>query len=418
MTDHDGQKDGRYREGLRPDGSMTSQDHDQSRPHLPEKPQGGGARQRGLKVLFATAHPHLPQIAGGLQSSTQETMRLLTERGHETRLLCGLTGAGILGLRHRLTLKLRHRRTGIDRATGQVTYRVWHSADPAALTEVRDHFHPDVVVAQGGGAVRLAGVCGALDLPALIHFRNVEFAGLRDAVAALDPATIFISNSSFTRARARADLGVDSRVIYPVIDGANYRVLPSGSHCVFVNPHPSKGIAIALALAEACPDIPFLIVEAWTLDGPEHAANRQRAAALPNVTWLRRIADMRVVYAQARMILVPSRWEEAFGRVVAEAQVSGIPALASEIGGLPEAVGPGGILLPPTAPVADWRKALRRIWDDPNEQARLATAALRHAGRAEMAASAQIDALEHALYERISTTQAVTMEGGHGPSHR
>ena len=275
----------------------------------------------------------------------------------------------------------------MDRATGHLTYRAWQTAEPAALTEVRDHFHPDVVVAQGGGAVRLAGVCGSLDLPALIHFRNVEFTGLKVAVAALDPATIFISNSTFTRRRALADLGVDSRVIYPVIDGAQYRVLPGGSHCVFVNPHPSKGIAIALALAAACPDIPFLIVEAWTLDGPAHSANRLRAAALPNVTWLRRVADMRTVYAQARVMLVPSQWEEAFGRVVAEAQVSGIPALVSDIGGLPEAVGPGGCLVPPTA--------------------RLATAALRHAARPDMAAARQIDALEAALLERIGAAPAL-----------
>ena len=381
----------------RPDGDWQDAD-----------PCGGGvASRRRLNVLFATAHPHLPQIAGGLQSSTQETMRLLAERGHETRLLCGLTGAGLLGLRHRLTLKLRRRRTGMDRATGHLTYRAWQTAEPAALTEVRDHFHPDVVVAQGGGAVRLAGVCGSLDLPALIHFRNVEFTGLKVAVAALDPATIFISNSTFTRRRALADLGVDSRVIYPVIDGAQYRVLPGGSHCVFVNPHPSKGIAIALALAAACPDIPFLIVEAWTLDGPAHSANRLRAAALPNVTWLRRVADMRTVYAQARVMLVPSQWEEAFGRVVAEAQVSGIPALVSDIGGLPEAVGPGGCLVPPTAPVEVWRQALRRIWDDPVEQARLATAALRHAARPDMAAARQIDALEAALLERIGAAPAL-----------
>jgi len=377
-----------------------------------DRPGKNGTGKTGLRVLFATAHPHLPQIAGGLQSSTQETMRLLAERGHETRLLCGLTGAGVLGLRHRITLKLRHRRAATDRATGHVTYRAWQSADPAVLAEVRDQFHPDVVVAQGGGAVRLAGVCGALGLPALIHFRNVEFDGLKPAVAALAPGTIFISNSDFTCTRAKAELGVDSRVIYPVIDGLKYRVLPTGSHCVFVNPHPSKGFSIALALAEACPDIPFLIVEAWTLDGPDHQANRDRAARLANVTWLHRTPDMRAVYAQARLVLVPSQWEEAFGRVVAEAQVSGIPALASAIGGLPEAVGPGGILLPPSAPLADWRAALRRIWDDAGEQARLATAALRHAGRPEMAASRQIEALEAALYERIGSRAAALPPAG------
>lgn len=365
-----------------------------------------------MKVLFATTHPHLPQIAGGLQTSTQETMRLMAERGHETRLLCGLTGAGLLGISHRIGLKLKRGHAVTDRVTGHVTYRAWHSDDAAVAAEVVADFRPDIALTQGGGAIRLAAIFGTLGVPAAIHFRNVEFDGLADLVSTLDPSTLFISNSCFTRDRARAVLGVDSRVVYPVIDGTQYRVLPAASHCVFVNPHPSKGIALVLALAAACPDIPFLIVEAWTLDGPEHAQNRKTAEAMANVTWLNRIADMRAVYAQARLVLVPSRWEEAFGRVVAEAQVSGIPALASDIGGLPEAVGPGGILLSPDSPVSDWVAALRRIWDDADEQARLSTAALRHAARPEMAAARQIDELESALQERLATARGTASAVG------
>ena len=64
-------------------------------------------------------------------------------------------------------------------------------------------------------------------------------------------------------------------------------------------------------------------------------------------------------YAQARILLVPSVWEEAWGRVVTEAQLSGIPVLASAIGGLPESVGPGGILVPPGSDVEVWDAHLR-----------------------------------------------------------
>ena len=61
-------------------------------------------------------------------------------------------------------------------------------------------------------------------------------------------------------------------------------------------------------------------------------------------------ADMRSVYARSRLVLVPSQCDEAWGRIVTEAQISGVPALASDAGGLPEAVGPGGILMPRNAP--------------------------------------------------------------------
>ena len=67
-------------------------------------------------------------------------------------------------------------------------------------------------------------------------------------------------------------------------------------------------------------------------------------------------------YAEARILLVPSVWEEAWGRVVTEAQVNGIPVLASAIGGLPESVGPGGILVPPGSDIEVWNAHLRELW--------------------------------------------------------
>jgi glycosyltransferase involved in cell wall biosynthesis len=70
--------------------------------------------------------------------------------------------------------------------------------------------------------------------------------------------------------------------------------------------------------------------------------------------------------------------------VVTEAQVSGIPALASARGGLPESVGPGGLLIPPDAGIEAWRDALDRLWNDEPLYRRLAAAALDHARRPEI----------------------------------
>lgn len=46
----------------------------------------------------------------------------------------------------------------------------------------------------------------------------------------------------------------------------------------------------------------------------------------------------------------PDKWEGAFGRVAAEARVSGIPVAASQLGAMPEAVGSGSVLLERDAP--------------------------------------------------------------------
>ena len=91
---------------------------------------------------------------------------------------------------------------------------------------------------------------------------------------------------------------------------------------------------------------------------------------------------MRRVYARTRVLLIPSIWEEGFGRVVVEAQVSGIPSVASNRAGIPEAVGNAGILLSPDEPVRVWADAVRGVWSDSVQ-------------RAQLSGRARVRALEH-----------------------
>lgn len=44
-------------------------------------------------------------------------------------------------------------------------------------------------------------------------------------------------------------------------------------------------------------------------------------------------------FALTRILVVPSVWEEPFGRVAAEAMINAIPALVSNRGSLPQVVG-------------------------------------------------------------------------------
>lgn len=55
------------------------------------------------------------------------------------------------------------------------------------------------------------------------------------------------------------------------------------------------------------------------------------------------VVDMEPVYDNVSVLIVPSLWQEAWGIVATEAQLRGIPVIASNVGGLPEAkryVGP------------------------------------------------------------------------------
>jgi len=84
-------------------------------------------------------------------------------------------------------------------------------------------------------------------------------------------------------------------------------------------------------------------------------------------------------YAAADVLVLPSR-AESYGMVVAEALARGLPVVAAEVGGVPEALGRApdgtrpGLLVPPGDPAA-LRDALRRWLEDAGLRGRLRTAA-------------------------------------------
>jgi glycosyltransferase involved in cell wall biosynthesis len=70
-------------------------------------------------------------------------------------------------------------------------------------------------------------------------------------------------------------------------------------------------------------------------------------------------ADLRLAYAGAAAVAVPSR-HEGFGLPALEAMAVGAPVVASDAGGLPEVVGDAGVVVP-TGSVAALTGALYRL---------------------------------------------------------
>jgi glycosyltransferase involved in cell wall biosynthesis len=241
-------------------------------------------------------------------------------------------------------------------------------------------FKPDVVVVQEIHPQVMVQRLKAAGIPHAVYIHEVEEIDHLRPVG--EDGVPFIANSRFTAQRLRERCGIEAHVIRPIIDPAQYVTPTSREHVLFVNTIPRKGVEVALDLARARPDIPFDMVQGWTLKPPQVAVLRGRLPA--NVTLHPATRDMRPRYAQARLLLAPSQWEEAWGRVATEAQVSGIPVLASSRGGLPEAVGDGGLLLPADAPGEEWARALGRLWDDAAAYARYAAAAAEHGRRPEI----------------------------------
>jgi glycosyltransferase involved in cell wall biosynthesis len=209
----------------------------------------------------------------------------------------------------------------------------------------------------------------------LLH--NLEYHGaalFREVDAVLVP-------SEASQRHYREKLGLTSTALPGPWDWS--RILCSrrrDQFVTFVNPQPAKGgfwfARILLELSRRRPDIPFLVVEARGTCA-QLADSGLDLAALP----FQRMANTREpreFYEVTRLLLVPSVWNEAFGRVAVEAMINGIPVLASRRGGLPEALGGAGFLFdmpeshPPAGPyrtpsaaeVALWLAIIERLWDD------------------------------------------------------
>lgn len=95
----------------------------------------------------------------------------------------------------------------------------------------------------------------------------------------------------------------------------------------------------------------------------------------------------------ADICVVPSVWEEAFGRTVLEGMVRARPVIGTKVGGIPELIedGVSGILVPPADPAA-LARALERLLADPDLRSRLGAAARKRACEL-FTQNEQIDAL-------------------------
>jgi amino acid adenylation domain-containing protein/non-ribosomal peptide synthase protein (TIGR01720 family) len=127
-------------------------------------------------------------------------------------------------------------------------------------------------------------------------------------------------------------------------------------YVTMTNPSAIKGISIFLELARALPETPFAAVPTWATRQSDRAALRE----LSNVTLLPATEQIDDIFAQTRVLLTPSLWGEAFGQIVIDAMLRGIPVLASAVGGLPEAkLGVPYVL--PVAPIQRYEETLDEL---------------------------------------------------------
>jgi len=313
-----------------------------------------------MRILFSTSIPYFPQHFGGIEVNLDHICRGLTARGHDVRLVARLSPRGFTWARNRVVKKLFGPIAFPENFNGYKVYRSFQlERTPDLLCST---FRPDIVVGHAGPEPDLLFTDLSLSRPTAIHLHGVlplERASRLYEIGIRN----YICCSQFLKSRLLekipADSALKASVIYNAFDIENYRVEPSKEFVTFINPVPQKGLRIALELCEALPQIPFQFVRSW----PMSPLDEKRVQRLKNVRLIGPVMDMKSIYRRTRVLIVPSVGEEGAGRVITEAQISGIPVIGSDRGGIPETVGEGGIILR-TIDVRHWIEALQTLWNN------------------------------------------------------
>lgn len=343
-----------------------------------------------MRIAMIVEHPVLPEVTAGGILDLHHLALQLVRTGHTPEVV-GTKYGGRRLLPHRLLHRLRpgHAARWADTAAGYRTTRYgrWCLEDAVGRRLERGDW--DVVVLQDVSTFDLIPVARAHGVPVLVRIvamLEVEELARRSAAdpgfAAVlrDPQVRVVSNSRFVAGEVQQALGLTTPVVYPPIDlGECISDRHDPVHVTMVNPRDVKGIDTTLAVAALLPHRSFVLQEAWALDPDERATLLARIRRLPHVR-LRPVTErMADVYQETAVLIAPSRVVETFGRVALEAAANGIPVVASRSGGLPEAVGEGGVLVDPCAPAETWAAAVEGVLADPDRRAELGAAGLAHA---------------------------------------
>ncbi len=236
------------------------------------------------------------------------------------------------------------------------------------------NFKPDVIITQLMWSDIALKLAKKYKIPSIMRVCKVPLELDLNEDSEYSPTEI-IGTSKLIRDHVKKKWNREAIIINPLVETKEYVILdkefnPTNNQLIFMfNPLARKGGEIFKRIAQRLPNKQFGTVFGWSSlkENPSNKNFSKRYikrvtesegslfdGALPDYVSFKDILnarilnpedDVKVVYKKIRLLLIPSQWEEAFGRVAIEAMVNGIPVISSNIAGLKDSVGKGGVLV-------------------------------------------------------------------------
>jgi glycosyltransferase involved in cell wall biosynthesis len=374
------------------------------------------------KLLFVTDAFFYPDNSGGAQHSSLYLFKSLRDRGWQVELVCGanlrsesVQRAYQHALSHRqIPWQLPNLSVVKDESLGYPCWRLlrrFHQTIDQRLQWLEAYlqkYKPDVVMGHTSPDCPLLNYAAQQGYPSFFFLRSLyNF----DRGIEIPKMIHVIANAPFTAEKTkqfaqRDDVGI----VLPFLNVNQYRAATRDRRYItFVNPIPQKGVEVAIEVAQQMPEAQFLFIQGkWTgFSDTRLQTYLQAIESLKNVTVWEHQSDMRQVYAVTDILLVPSQFEEAFGRVIVEAQVNRIPVVAANVGGIAYSMGIGGIAIDPKDDVQSYVTALKTLRTDSQLYHTFADRAFQNSQRSEFDPEYQVDRfIEWVETCRMTSTQS------------
>lgn len=145
-------------------------------------------------------------------------------------------------------------------------------------------------------------------------------------------------------------------VIPPPVDDEHIPEVWEPKDVLFLGKGVYKGADIVIKIAKAMQDDPFR----FRICGKQNSDHEAEFKKLPNVDYLG-FVDRKEAFRRAAVVVAPARWPEPAARNVAEAVYMGVPCIISNEGGVPETMGPGGMIVDRVDDIDQWVMNIRAM---------------------------------------------------------